>query len=194
VVARNVRGAGRCAVARLLLFVLDEVSKLDRKLLLLLVALPMAACIIPAGPEFQDPAGVPNSPPFLLFAASPPEGMTVVDTTPTFSVTASDLNVNDHIWIKWITEYPPYSGSTKAPEPTHISPSDDGSQLHMPDVFRPTCIQLNIALSTHKVMAAISDREFVHSDDPADLLTTMSDVPPIQVVWTWQKSCPGGSQ
>lgn len=189
------RAAGRSVLARLLLFVRDQISKLDRKLLLLLLASPMSACIIPAGPEFQDPPGGPNSPPFLLFAASPPEGTTVVDATPTFSVTPTDLDVGDDIWIKWITEYPPYSGSTKAQEPPrHITPNADGSQLHIPDVFSPSCIQLNAALPTHKVMAAISDREFIQSDDPADLLTTKSDLPPIEVVWTWQKSCPGGSQ
>ena len=80
--AQSARAAGRSALARLLLFVLDHVSKLDRKLLLLLVASPMSACIIPVGPEFQDPPGVPDSPPFL-WMASPDEGTTVMSATAT---------------------------------------------------------------------------------------------------------------
>src|SRR4051794_367187 len=89
---QSTRAAGRSVLARLLLFVRDHIAKLDRKLLLLLVASPMSACIIPAGPEFQDPPGVPDSAP-ILWMASPDEGTTVVSETPTFSVTVIDYNL-----------------------------------------------------------------------------------------------------
>src|SRR5436190_13153829 len=107
VASEGARAAVRSVLARLLLFVLEQVSKLDRNLLLLLVASPMAACIIPAGPEFQDPAGAPDSPPYL-WTESPDEGTTVVSGTPTFSVTPGDPNVTDKIFVKWITEFPPF--------------------------------------------------------------------------------------
>src|SRR5437870_8232998 len=96
VAAESSRVAGHSMLARLLLFVLDHISKLDRKLLLLLFASPMSACIIPAGPQFQDPAGVPDSPPFLL-AVSPDEGSTT--TKDTFTVTPSDINVGDDLYV-----------------------------------------------------------------------------------------------
>src|SRR3954469_22246342 len=105
---QSTRAAGRSVLARLLLFVRDHIAKLDRKLLLLLVASPMAACIIPAGPEFQDPAGVPDSPPFLL-GESPDEGGTITKDPPVFTVTPSDVNVRDDLFLLWLTEYPPES-------------------------------------------------------------------------------------
>jgi hypothetical protein len=169
----------------LLLFVLDHVSQLDRKLLLLLVASPMSACIIPAGPEFQDPPGGPNSPPFL-WMASPDEGTTIVSATPTFSVTPGDFNVDDPIFVKWIVEFPPFvpnPGGTIDLRPDELPPSADGTPIRAPKTFMPNCNQVNSA-STHHITAAISDRPFV------DLLTTMSEVPPILVSWTWEHSCP----
>src|SRR3954470_19920657 len=108
----NTRAAGRSLLARLLLFVRDHISKLDRKLLLLLVASPMSACIIPAGPEFQDPPGVPDSPPFR-WTESPPVGTTVVSATPTFSVTPGDYNLDDPIYVKWIIDFPPLDNVTR---------------------------------------------------------------------------------
>src|SRR3954467_10422154 len=90
----STRAAGRSLLARLLLFVRAHISQLDRKLLLLLFASPMSACIIPAGPEFQDPPGVPDSPPVLL-GESPDEGSTTTKDAPEFTVTPSDINVGD---------------------------------------------------------------------------------------------------
>jgi hypothetical protein len=192
--AGSARRAGRSALARLLLsplhHLLAYVAKLDRRIFVLLVVSPMSACIIPAGPEFQDPPGVRNSPPFLL-SVSPPEGSRVVDPTPEFSVTPSDLNAGDDLWVRWITEYPPnVIGSTNANPPTPIPHSADGSPLRSPSNFKPNCNDIDRRLSTHQVMAAISDSAFVGSDGLGDLLTTTSDTPPILVVWTWQKSCP----
>jgi hypothetical protein len=183
----SARAAGRSALARLLLFVLGHVSKLDRKFLLLLVASPMSACIIPAGPEFQDPPGVPDSPPFL-WMASPDEGTTVVSAMPTFSVTPGDFNVDDPIFVKWIVEFPPFipnPGGTIDLRPDELSPSADGSPIRAPAKFIPNCNQVNSAAPTHHITAAISDRAF----DGQGLLTTPSVVPPRLVFWTWEHSC-----
>jgi hypothetical protein len=188
-VAGSARAAGRSALARLLLFVLDHVSKLDRRLLLLLVASPMSACIIPAGPEFQDPAGVPDSPPFLL-AQSPEVGSTTTKDAPEFTVKPSDINVGDDLFILWLTEYPPFtSGSSFVSTPVVIPHSQDGTPLAKSESFRPTCYQVNRAVSTHQIMAAISDSPFL----PDKLLATESGMQPIPLVWTWVKNCTAGS-
>jgi hypothetical protein len=66
------RGAGGWRLARLLLDFLEtfvtRARKLDRKavLPLLLAASLTPACIIPVGPEWHDPLGVPNAAPEIL--------------------------------------------------------------------------------------------------------------------------------
>jgi hypothetical protein len=188
--AGDARAARRSALARLLLFVLDHVSKLDRKLLLLLVASTTSACIIPVGPEFQDPPGVPDSPPFL-WMESPDEGTTLVSATATFSVTPGDYNLGDTIFVKWITDFPPFVPNNVTREQTTdpLPPSADGSPIRRAAKFMPTCFKVftNPNSSTHRITAAISDREF----DGQGLLTTSSLVPPRLVIWTWEQSCPG---
>jgi len=171
----------------LLLFVLDHVSKLDRKLLLLLVASPMSACIIPAGPEFQDPPGEPDSPPFL-WAALPDEGTTVVSATAMFSVTPGDYNLGDTLFVKWISDFPPFVGNnvTRQQE-TDVLPPSPGNPIRDAATFLPNCFQVNTASSTHRITAAISDRGF----DGRGLLTTPSVVPPRLVIWTWERNCMG---
>jgi hypothetical protein len=188
-VARAARATGRSAVARLLLSLLDHLSKLDRKLLLLLLASPISACIIPVGPEFQDPPGDPDSPPFLI-SESPDEGTTVVSATATFVVRPGDFNVGDTIYVKWITEFPPavpQPSGTFFLEPDELGPSADGSFVRDASKFSPNCSQVNNAASTHHITAAISDRRFVA---PASL-TTESNVRPRLVIWTWEWNCLG---
>ena len=186
--AQGARAAGRSALARLLLFVLDHVSKLDRNLLLLLVASPMSACIIPAGPEFQDPPGVPDSPPMLL-SVLPDIGSTTTKDAPEFTVQPTDINVGDDLYVLWLTEYPPLTSSSFVSPIVKIQHSDDGTRLARSESFRPTCYQVNRALPTHQIIAAISDSPFL----PDKLLATESGMHPIQVVWTWVKSCMAGS-
>lgn len=141
----------------------------------------MSACIIPAGPEFQDPAGVPDSPPFL-WMASPAENTTVVSATPTFSVTAGDYNLGDWIYIKWISEFPPFVEL----QTDKIPPPADSNPIRDPKTLSPSCFQVNRDASTHRLTAAISDHPF----DGQGLLTTSSFVPPRLVSWIWEWNCP----
>jgi hypothetical protein len=181
----STRAARRSLLARLLLFVRAHVSKLDRKLLLLLFASPMSACIIPAGPEFQDPAGVPDSPPFL-WAASPDEGTTVVSATAKFSVTPGDYNLGDTVFVKWITDFPPDIANFTLERNTDMREASAGNPIRDASTFLPNCHQFNTPGPTHRITAAISDRSF----DGPGLLTTPSVVPPRLVIWTWEQNCP----
>src|SRR4051812_24199621 len=181
----STRAAGCSVLARLLLFVLDHISKLDRKLLLLLVASPMSACIIPAGPEFQDPPGGPNSPPYL-WMVSPDEGTTVVSATATFSVTPGDNDLGDPLFVKWITDFPPSISTTVDLPVVMRGPSTNGNPIREVAVFSPNCTQVGKVSSTHHIAAAISDRPF----DGQGLLTTTGTIPPRLVIWTWERNCP----
>jgi hypothetical protein len=181
----STRAAGRSVLARLLLFVRDQISKLDRKLLLLLVASPMSACIIPAGPEFQDPPGGPNAPPYL-WMVSPDEGTTVVSATATFSVTSGDNDLGDQLFVKWLTDFPPSVSTTVDVRVDVLGPSTDGNPIRDAAIFSPNCSQVSKVSSTHHITAAISDRSF----DGRGFLTTTGTFPPRLVIWTWERNCP----
>src|SRR5690242_202058 len=91
----STRHARRSPLARLLL-------KTGVKLLLSFAAASsMSACIIPVGPEFQDPPGGPNAAPEIL---NPNffTGTAVASTsTQDFSFTVSDPN-GDPMWFRWV--------------------------------------------------------------------------------------------
>lgn len=183
--AGSPRAARNFAVARLLLSLVDYVSKLDRKLLLLFVVSPLSACVIPAGPEFHDPPGVPDAPPYVL-ATSPERGSTITgnEYEVTFSVTVGDVNVDETVWIKWITEYPPFGNGSNDHGWEMIPPSANGSPTRSAATFMPGCTQVNRLVTTHTIMAAISDRR-----PTSGLLNTDSPVPPQEVFWYWQHAC-----
>jgi len=189
--AGSARATRNSVMARLLLCLFQHVAKLDRKLLLLFVVSPLFACVIPAGPEFQDPPGVPNAPPYVV-AVSPERGATVIgnENEVTFSVTPGDVNVDDPIWIKWITEYPPFNTNlTKDQGWEKIPPSADGNPTRAASTFTPGCTQVNPLVTTHQIMAAISDRP-----PTTGLLNTDSSIPPQEVFWYWQHACQMESQ
>ena len=59
-------GGGASTRGRRLLPLARLVLQSARELCFLLVVLPMSACIIPVGPEFRDPDGVPPSHAFIV--------------------------------------------------------------------------------------------------------------------------------
>src|SRR5262252_2775356 len=95
--AQSARATGRYALARLLLGI-------SAKLLLLsAVTSSMPACIIPVGPQWQDPDGVPNAPPeFLSWTPSPDKIQSTTFSAPlTFTAVATDVNVADSLYTLW---------------------------------------------------------------------------------------------
>src|SRR5512138_2536925 len=107
--AATARRARPSPLARLLLLPL-ELFQLDRKLLLLFAASLMPACIIPVGPEWQDPSGEKNLSPQIVGWA-PVIGTDVVPTddngiaTAKFTITVTDPNPGDKLFFKWIANY-----------------------------------------------------------------------------------------
>ena len=91
--ATTARRTGGSLLACLLLYFRKHLTKLDRKPLLLLLAASLTpACIIPVGPEFQDPPGVANSPPYAI-SPDPPAGTVTANPTVVFSVTPVDADL-----------------------------------------------------------------------------------------------------
>jgi hypothetical protein len=175
--AASTRGRRVLPLARLLL-------QSARELCLLLVVLPMSACIIPVGPEFRDPDGVPRSHPFII-SATPMEGSNVPEGT-VFTVTASDNNVGDRLFFRWIMDFPPLGPSTRF-QTDEIQPTADGTRPIEAKSFKFECSDMT-SPSPHRVMVIVSDTAFVAtSPNPA---AVPKDAHPATVSWTWEADCP----
>jgi hypothetical protein len=136
----------------------------------------MSACVIPVGPQFDDPEQ--NYPPYI--ATSDPgvgeiftPGQDEAATTPRFIVvTAGDHNLEDNLHVRWLLDYP--------------SPESDIGQLLMvvtlpfsgkvertPFKFLPTCPTRRPGM--HRLVLSISDRPFL--DQGAGDTTVSADAP-----------------
>ena len=187
--ATTARRAGGSLLARLLLYFRKHLYKLDRKPLLLLFAASLTpACIIPVGPDFQDPLGEKNTPPYIL-ATDPTEGTRTAISMVEFNVTIGDANVGDILHLKWVSEFPPSSSGITV-QKTDVQPTGDGSEIRPPQTFRPGCSQVNKLLPTHTITVGISDREWAEPEDPNDLFATTDDAKPQFANWVWERSCP----
>jgi len=175
--------AGRFALARLLLRVLGQLRQLDRKLLLLFATSLLPACIIPVGPEFQDPPGVAISPPQIL-TPSPDWGGETTGTSAAgalFSFSVTDLN-SDDLYIRWIV------GIHKVESDRHQVSGDDANRMVDKIV---TCQDMNLedkAVSRHVVKGVVADRDYINTGD--DLLAVEPPGLYNLVTWTLNMTCP----
>ena len=87
-------------------------------------------------------------------------------TTPEFTVTPTDINVGDDLYVIWIDGVPATHQFISGADP-----ADDDSALRrtarrsrVQTSFSPTCYQVNRALPTHQIMAAISDSPFCRTE------------------------------
>lgn len=148
VASRRARSAPFSRVARLLLFFSA----------ICLTPL-MSACVLPIAPEFQDPPASANYAPFFVTTAP---ALGFVATTANFSVTVSDPNVGDDLYVRWIANFPPASGDTRSIKDEVIPHSADGTPLFAESSVRPACIKDLVAnLPSHRVMVVVSDQPFL---------------------------------
>jgi len=175
---------GRFALARLLLQVLRTLRQLDRKLLLLFALSSLPACIIPVGPEFQDPPGSPNAPPQII-EADPTWGADVTGTSSArFSITVVDVN-GDDLFIRWIVDGHPKESSR--PQISH-------DELNRTVEKTVTCSQDidDKVASRHFIRGVVADREFL--TDTADLLAVTPPGLRDLATWTLNMTCPASPQ
>jgi hypothetical protein len=166
---------------RLACLLLDPVHKLS----LLVLLLSMPACIIPIGPEFRDPPGNPNAKPFF-WSTDPPIGS--VSTSGLFAVTPSDDNVEDHLFVRWIADYPPFEEETTRHHFVEIMPRDDGRPLRQRVENTFECSALR-RLPTHQIMAIVSDRPYLPNSQELEKTLPGGDI--VVAAWTWDShDCP----
>ena len=66
-----------------------------------------SGCVVPLAPDFQDPPSVPNYPPY--FFNSDPPAAKVMSPPQVFTVTVVDPNPQDVLYVRWLSDYPPYT-------------------------------------------------------------------------------------
>ena len=71
----------------------------------------LSACVIPVGPRFEDPPGQENFAPEIENADPLQGGVVTVpsNTAKKITITVTDPNAFDDLYIRWIAEYPPYT-------------------------------------------------------------------------------------
>jgi hypothetical protein len=126
-----------------------------------------AGCVIPVGPEFQDPLGAQNYAPQIT-SANPPEG--AVTSSLTFQIAVTDPNVGDTLYVRWIADYPDYQEQrTRTLRSDEEGPPSEG--MPTPRQFSTTisCNDFDPAgaeniLGRHQIMVVVSDRAFADDD------------------------------
>jgi hypothetical protein len=167
-------------LARLLLH-LRLFLQLDRNLFLLLAVPLMPACIIPVGPEFQDPDGLANVAP-VIFGWDPPDNSIVVGSN--FAVTAKDAN-GDRLDFRWIVDYPGPASKIVLRDDVK-QPAVNGA---VPSHWTLDCRldPLDISLPFHRLTVFVADRPYVDSDD---ITMVMAPGKSDRADWIWNVSCP----
>jgi hypothetical protein len=170
----------------------SRVARLVLSSALITLVPQMSACVLPIGPEFQDPPTSENFAPFFRTVA-PDIGSIVMD--PMFDVTVTDPNVGDDLYYRWMADFPPYSDNTRTLQATTKVPhSADGTPLFAALTMKPDCKLYNLAkLPQHQILLVVADRPF----DPlqptptqsVDYTRVPSEGRKVIATWTLQMEC-----
>lgn len=152
----------------------------------------MSACIIPTTPDFQDPLAGTNYAPYIV-SATPDFGSIVASQTPTFTVTATDLNIGDDLHFRWLADYPSTSGNyrTLVEDSVHVH-SQDGTPLQATDRFAVDCAADNLAMTAdgqHRIEAIVADRAFVQNPSDGKLDEVVEPGLVTRAFWIIQVAC-----
>jgi hypothetical protein len=140
-----------------------------RYLILTLCALPLTldACVIPVGPQFDDPEE--NFPPFVVSSdpgvgniftpvkAAAPDGGAEPIGARFITVTLGDHNLGDPLFLRWLFDYPGTDlEGGQLVMVAELPPS--GKTDRSPARFAPTCSR---GAGMHRLVLSVSDREFL---------------------------------
>jgi hypothetical protein len=159
----------------------------------------MSACVLPIGPEFQDPPAAANYAPQIL-DSEPPLGSIVMGTSmtaPLFRVSVSDPNVGDDLHVRFLADYPPNTSNTRnlTPPDRVVPHRSDGMRLIEDVSVTPKCSTFNLAsIPVHQIMVIVADRPFLDMPAAPGLtvdLTKLEDPEGLEVVasWTLEMDC-----
>lgn len=152
----------------------------------------MSACIIPVSSGFQDPPSSPNYVPVLESATPDVGSLETVVTTYSFGVIATDPNLDDNLYYRWLMDYPPNTTDTRKFDEGEVPHSADGTALNAHIEVSIDCSDgpAPTPNSLHRLELAIADRAFLTM--PAD--NGLDEVNPPGLVahanWTFQINCP----
>jgi hypothetical protein len=153
-----------------------------------LVALLCGGCVVPVAPQWDD-AEI-NYPPYVE-SSTPGEGDVFTPGSTgqrEIEATLSDQNVADHLFIRWLVDYP--STDMNA---THlireVELPSSGTPVRAPVRIQPSCDFIALGSGTHRWVMSVSDRKFldllngdsVSPDAPLDSVS--KDANRIRVVW-----------
>jgi hypothetical protein len=167
---------------------------------LLGLASVMSACVLPIGPEFQDPPAAANFAPQIL-DSQPAIGSIVTVTgtataAPPFRVSVSDPNVGDDLHVRFLADFPPKTGNTRTLIVDHVvTHNADGTRLNEDVTVTPSCGTFNLAnIALHQIMVIVADRPFLDKPAAPGLpvdLTKLADPEGLEVVasWTLEMDC-----
>jgi|GEM_PF-1937723 hypothetical protein len=172
------------SVARMLLCISSRTLSICALLL-------MSACVLPIGPDFQDPLSSPNYAPYFVDTL-PVAGsiVTATDTVPQFRVTVQDPNVGDDLEVRWIADYPPFTENTRVilttplPHPGVPQPQDA--------TVTPNCTLDSLAkIPSHQLYVVVADRPFLDpvAGKPVDVEALPPDGRKDSRSWTLNLDC-----
>jgi hypothetical protein len=177
------RSGRRCGLAHFVLWLVARASWLP----MLGVGALTTGCVLPIGPDFQNPPQAPNYPPsFQLF--DPYQETAVSELPQDFYVLLQDPNPLDTLHVRWAIDYPPYvqSRSRLVVDEQTLLPTAL-RQVTYPlascDIFKQG--------SEHQLVVIVSDRPFTEIGllpGPDRYNQTEGDSPAIMA--GWQVNCP----
>jgi len=127
------------------------------------LALPMlllCGCILPVGPRFEDPEAAHNEAPALLSTTPAQGSLTSVSGDTDFEILVTDPNVSDHLYVRWILDYPPYSSSSSLLQEMDVPPSADHTPLQSTQKITLNCLSPLSHTQLNPLMALVTDRPF----------------------------------
>jgi hypothetical protein len=176
----------------------ERVASMAHRLLTSALALmTVSGCVIPIAPKFDDPE--PNYPPYLLASDPPPGSILTIQGSPgdprDISVTIADQNLGDHLFTRWIYDYPPDSDQSRVVLTNEYTPTGDAMRGTLR--IQPSCSLHKIAhgLIQHRLMLAVADRDFLNPDDGATVPpeASLDSIPEggqvLRLVWLINLEC-----
>ncbi len=156
-----------------------------------LAALPLlaSACVLPVGPEFQDPPG--NTAPYLA-SSNPVEGSVLPDVSPMIEVVLGDANHDDVLMGRWFIDYPPFDVATRVVQEFRLPGTGKNERGKVR--FAPNCIDDQIApgMASHRVTLSVADRPFLPEEQSPPGLR-LDSVPPegfvLRATWILNLTC-----
>lgn len=147
-------------------------------------------CIIPLGPDWQDPLAAPNTPPSIV--ASMPQLGTVHVAPATLTIEITDANAGDTLFVRFLADYPPFTSITRPIGDTQqFFPSLEGQPVRHRVEVTPDCETHDLAPSvpTHQIYVVVADRAFRNSLQRPEALADPKGLTDSHV-WTLELDCP----